>query len=429
VAELHGAARRSTASIKQKAAAVQRSIRKKATDESAGIHAAVSHQKGALAAGFAARRAHIGAQVEGQRRAIHAAAEQENQQIATSTATRLEAFTTDTEAERTGMHAQLDQQASRPGATAHSDAARAEAEIDAAANEAREVGRREATQYGGDEKGRAQAAAAVKVANDTAADIAGKGPGIAKELRGAAPGFDQKHVEYAATVDHQVAEAVPKITESVQAESQAAASQLETVTDASQEQLASTESHVSTALSHAEAGAIQMLETAGQRQADHVWTSANQASAAVDGAARERAQQIEQRTAQVGAYLLAAELPNPEAADEVVVSEHTQLAETEKSAVGQLDAALSQAGDGLTQAAGVATQGLHAAAASTQQAADEGGAPALQQVQTAAETRQLIAAHGHPGPWNARWIPTGAQLDAYATRLRMNGLLQREWKG
>jgi hypothetical protein len=48
---------------------------------------------------------------------------------------------------------------------------------------------------------------------------------------------------------------------------------------------------------------------------------------------------------------------------------------------------------------------------------------------TAAETRQLIAAHGHPGPWNARWIPTGAQLDAYATRLRMSGLLQREWKG
>jgi hypothetical protein len=35
------------------------------------------------------------------------------------------------------------------------------------------------------------------------------------------------------------------------------------------------------------------------------------------------------------------------------------------------------------------------------------------------ETRRLVAAHRHPGPWNARWVPTGAQLDAYAEAVGM----------
>ncbi len=33
---------------------------------------------------------------------------------------------------------------------------------------------------------------------------------------------------------------------------------------------------------------------------------------------------------------------------------------------------------------------------------------------TGPETRRMVAAHGHPGPWNASWVPTAAQLDAYA---------------
>jgi hypothetical protein len=33
---------------------------------------------------------------------------------------------------------------------------------------------------------------------------------------------------------------------------------------------------------------------------------------------------------------------------------------------------------------------------------------------TGPETHRLVVAHGHPGPWNLRWVPTGAQLAAYA---------------
>jgi hypothetical protein len=33
---------------------------------------------------------------------------------------------------------------------------------------------------------------------------------------------------------------------------------------------------------------------------------------------------------------------------------------------------------------------------------------------SAAETRRLVDEHGHPGPWNAHWVPTAAQLEAYA---------------
>ena len=29
------------------------------------------------------------------------------------------------------------------------------------------------------------------------------------------------------------------------------------------------------------------------------------------------------------------------------------------------------------------------------------------------ETACLVAEHGHPGPWNAKWVPTPIQLEAY----------------
>jgi hypothetical protein len=33
---------------------------------------------------------------------------------------------------------------------------------------------------------------------------------------------------------------------------------------------------------------------------------------------------------------------------------------------------------------------------------------------SAAATRKLVATHGRPGPWNAKWVPTAVQLEAYA---------------
>lgn len=42
-------------------------------------------------------------------------------------------------------------------------------------------------------------------------------------------------------------------------------------------------------------------------------------------------------------------------------------------------------------------------------------------VYTGPEARRLLASHGHPGPWTASWVPTNAQLDAYAA-LRLTQL-------
>ncbi|HEX8969684.1 MAG TPA: hypothetical protein VF937_17505 [Chloroflexota bacterium] len=39
-------------------------------------------------------------------------------------------------------------------------------------------------------------------------------------------------------------------------------------------------------------------------------------------------------------------------------------------------------------------------------------------VYSAAATRRLVATHGRPGPWNAKWVPTAGQLEAYAVAVR-----------
>jgi hypothetical protein len=50
---------------------------------------------------------------------------------------------------------------------------------------------------------------------------------------------------------------------------------------------------------------------------------------------------------------------------------------------------------------------------------------------SATDTRALIAAHGHPGPWNARWVPTAAQLQAYAVIVEatQRDQLAADWSG
>jgi hypothetical protein len=37
---------------------------------------------------------------------------------------------------------------------------------------------------------------------------------------------------------------------------------------------------------------------------------------------------------------------------------------------------------------------------------------------SAVETVQFVEAHRHPGPWNANWAPTPAQIALYANALR-----------
>jgi len=39
-------------------------------------------------------------------------------------------------------------------------------------------------------------------------------------------------------------------------------------------------------------------------------------------------------------------------------------------------------------------------------------------VYSAGATRRLVTAHGGPGPWNAKWVPTAKQLETYAVTVR-----------
>ena len=43
---------------------------------------------------------------------------------------------------------------------------------------------------------------------------------------------------------------------------------------------------------------------------------------------------------------------------------------------------------------------------------------------SAAATRKRIVADGHPGPWNAKWLPTAKQLGAYAAAVRTRQAVQ-----
>ena len=49
---------------------------------------------------------------------------------------------------------------------------------------------------------------------------------------------------------------------------------------------------------------------------------------------------------------------------------------------------------------------------------------------SSADAERLLAEHGHPGPWNARWVPTPSQLQAYHLALRLRrGLMTPGLRG
>jgi hypothetical protein len=392
VGPLKAAALAHAAAIKQKAAGTKEAILGRAATERAAIGGGVARQKAQIAAGFSKKRGELGVQVEGERQAIQGAAEQERQVLEVSTAKRLDAFTTEAQGHRTQLRQKLDEEGGRPRRDAEAQATRAESEVAAGAHEAREIGRREAAKYGPDDTGKAQAAAAIKVAEDTATDIAGKGPVIGRELRGGAPALDRKHAEYAATVDRQITDAVPQVTKAVHAESQAGAAELHTITAASIQQLAGVESHVRAALTHAESAAIQMVDSAGKKQAQQLDQAAQRAASAVERAGREQAAQMEQRTTQVTQHLLGAQMPNPVAVDEVVAAEQSNLASTAAATQVQIDAAHGHVTSGLGEAQAQVLLGLGAIATAADQSADKGLQPALNQVKaTVAKRKESVA--------------------------------------
>jgi hypothetical protein len=337
---------------------------------------------------FAQNRGEVGMKVDVERQAVQAAAEQEHQLIETSTMKRLEAFTGETEGQRSQMHQKLEEERARPPRAAEADATRAEAEVAAGAKEARELGRRESAQFSPDDTGKAQAAAATKVAEDTAVDIAAKGPGIGRELRAGSPAFGQKHSEYAATVDKQIIDAVPQVTQAIQAESQAGAVELQTITGASIQQLAGLESHVRAALTHSEAAAIQLVESGATKQAEQLDQAAQRAASAVERVARDQGRQIEQRIALVTQHLLAAQMPNPVAVDEVVAGEQANLANTAANTQTQMDAAHVHVTAGLAQAQAEVVLGLSGIASAVSQSTDKGLQPAMNHVKSTAEKRK-----------------------------------------
>lgn len=388
VGQLKVAAISHAAAITQKATETKGAILGRAATERANIRNAVVQQKAEISAGFSKKRGDVTGQVDAERQAMQAATEQDHQSIEKSTTSRLEAFTTQTQAHRMQMHQQLEDERVRPEKAAHADASRAENDVAAGAQEAREIGRREAAKYGSDDTGKAQAAAAMKVAADTAEDIAGKGPGIGRELRDGAPSFDQKHTDYASTVDKQITEAVPKVTQAVQAESQAAAAELQTITGASMQQLAVTESHVRAALTHSESAAIQLVESGGKKQAEQLDHAARQAASAVERAGREQSAQIEQRVAEVAQHLLAVEMPDPSAVDEVVGAEHANLTTAAAANQGQIDAAHGHVTTGLGQATAQVAQGLGAVAAAASQSAENGLQSAVAHVKSTSAKRK-----------------------------------------
>ena len=321
------------------------------------------------------------------------------------------------------MHQKLEEERERPAKAAHADASRAEADVATGAQEARDIGRREAARYGSDDTGRAQKAAATKVADDTASDIAGKGPGIARELRGGAPAFDQKHGEYASTVDKQITDAVPQVTQAVHAESQAAAAELHTITGASIQQLAGIESHVVAALTHSESAAIQLVESGGKKQAEQLNQAAVRGAAAVEQAGRDQSAQIQQRAAQVSQQLLAVQMPDPSGVDEVLAAEHSSLANTATTAHAQIDVAHGHVTNGLARATAEVVQGLGAVTSTTSQSAEKGLAPAINQVKaTAAKRKESVATVVDALGKHHATIPSGSldQIKTAATQAVAN---------
>jgi len=107
-----------------------------------------------------------------------------------------------------------------------------------------------------------------------------------------------------------------------------------------------------------------------------------------DSAGRDQSAQIEQRVADVAQHLLAVEMPDPSAVDEVVGAERANLARAAGATQAQIDAAFGHVTTGLGQATAQVAQGLGAVAAAASQSAEKGLQPAVAQVKSISAKRR-----------------------------------------
>src|SRR6202035_680709 len=101
---------------------------------------------------------------------------------------------------------------------------------------------------------------------------------------------------------------------------------------------------------HSESAAVQLVESGGKKQAEHLNQAALRSAAAVQQTGRDQSALVQQRAAQVAQQLLAVQMPDPAGVDEVLAAEHSHVANTATAAHAQIDVAHGHVTNGLARA-------------------------------------------------------------------------------
>jgi hypothetical protein len=343
-----------------------------AAQQAASVAAAAGTQADAVRQTFAAARSDLAAGFEQQNSTLAAQAAADTALVASGTAFMIADLDTEITWRQSDLAAFASAQSREPETIAGAEQTRAEAELEAAAQEAERRAAAVARRNPGSENPAVdQRAAALEVGRRSAADIREKKTPLGDALRQKAAECSGRFDSFAEAVNAELEQARPAIAYTLEAGAASAAAAIEASRAAAAEALDQRFVADLAALEAAEGGAIARIEAARWSTAAEVQAAATVAAGEIDAQASAIATEMDAAAQEAEAVVVAAEDPYLPGIADVVVAARAAVGEVHASGAAQLSASVAARADLLAELAASGAEGFAAIANAAQALAED----------------------------------------------------------
>jgi hypothetical protein len=390
---LHTEVTQEKAAVLNQTKAHKAKITTQAQTQIAALHAKMETQTSTIKQHYAKARTNLTSQVDKQKAALQAKVAQEIAQVESDTQKRITEANAKLTQRKNDFTAFVQEQSQQPRAIAQQESNRANSEIDAAANQAEQVGEAEASRYpGSEDPAPKQREAAHQTANKSATDIRGKKSSIAQDLQSRATDFSSRYPAYSNKIGSQIEDVRKSIVPAMHEAATKTIADLQKGRDTALQTIQGRLQGDLQALNTAEANTIHQVPIAGQKAIEQIQTIAKQTASGIDAVAAALVAKIEHTAGEASTVVAAEEVPYLPGIVEVIQTARRAIKGTAATGHEQLNNPITAASQHISQVVTSFDTQAKGLTSTAQQSADAVQKQALHAINQILQTR---SEHAH----------------------------------
>jgi phage shock protein A len=316
----------------------------------ASVQNQIGTQQAAIEAQFNTAEGTLTAQAESRKTTTQTQFEQILQQIQTTTNTSIASWQSQSQQRQSTLQNLTQTESQQPNIIADQESARANSELEAAANRAIAIGEAEASKHSGDGAD-AKKEAARGVARQSADDIRAKKADISAQLRAKAGEFTGRYQGYAQGVSEKITAAGPQVEQALRQSAEQARQDVQAKQTSTLQGITTALEASKRALQSAKASSLARVQTAGQQTIAQLRQQAQQATVQLDQGVQQGIAQIDQRVAETRQAVMAETDPYLPGIQDMIGAARNSLQGMVEQGTQQLTEGATTIGQSLTEAA------------------------------------------------------------------------------